>query len=175
MAEDTPAVDDLLRHHECRSFYTREARVLDDHRLDAWLDLLTSDIEYRVPVRVTRERGSKRSEFSADSHHYDETRQTLEARVQRFQTEFAWSEDPPSRVRRFVSNVDVHSVDDPELSVSSYLLLHRGQGEEAGAGVYLSGRREDVLRRVDGDLHLANRVVYLDHTRIPMRNITVFF
>ena len=166
--------DAAIRHFECVSFYNREARLLDEHRLEEWLDLLTEDVEYTMPIRVTRERGSERSEFSERTHSYNETRQTLEARVKRFQTEFAWSEDPPSRVRHFVSNVDVRSVDGDELFVSNYVLLHRGQGEEPEAGVYLTGERKDIIRRVDGDLKLAEREILLDHTRLPMRNLTIF-
>lgn len=174
MSERDTSVDDVVRHHECVSFYNREARLLDQRRLEEWLDLLTDDVEYTMPIRVTRERGSGRSEFSETTHNYDETKQTLEARVQRFQTEYAWSEDPPSRVRHFVSNVDVRSVEGDELSVSNYLLLHRSQGEQE-TGAFLTGERKDVLRRVAGELKLAKREILLDHTRIPMRNITVFF
>lgn len=160
-------------HYECVSFYNRESRLLAAGRLGEWLDLLTEDVSYRMPIRVTRERGSSRSEFSDSSYNFDETRQTLEARVQRFQTDFAWSEDPPSRVRHFVSNVEVQNVDGDELQVSNFLLLHRAQGEEMDS-VFLSGERADVLRRVDGDLKLAAREIYVDHTRIPMRNLSIF-
>ncbi len=35
----------------------REAELLDEGRLDEWLDLLTDDVTYQMPVRMTRERG----------------------------------------------------------------------------------------------------------------------
>jgi PAH dioxygenase small subunit len=41
-------------------------------------------------------------------------------------------------------------------------------------GQLLAGERHDVLRRVDGELRLARRVVLLDHTVLPMDNLAIF-
>ncbi|MCW8173577.1 MULTISPECIES: 3-phenylpropionate/cinnamic acid dioxygenase subunit beta [Natrialba] len=165
---------ELERHYECVSFYNREAELLDEKELEHWLELLTEDIRYDMPLRVTRDRGSDRSEFSEEGFNYREDRSTLEARVERFQSEFAWSEDPPTRTRHFVTNVRVADVDGDELSVKNNLLLFMAQGEEAD-GTTVSAERHDVLRRVDGELKLAERDIRLDHTVLPMKNISVFF
>src|SRR4249919_1058691 len=37
-------------------FLNVEAELLDDNRFDEWLELLTEDVTYRMPVTVTRER-----------------------------------------------------------------------------------------------------------------------
>ena len=132
------------------------------------------DVEYDMPLRVTREKGAERSEFSEEAYNYREDRGTLEARVERFQSEFAWSEDPPSRTRHHVSNVQVTDVDGDAIHVKNNLLLYRGQGEDT-SGTVLSGERQDTLRRVDGELQLARRDIRLDHTILPMKNISVFF
>lgn len=163
----------MRRHYECQSFLTREAGLLDDRELAAWLDLLTEDVTYDMPVRVTREAGSNRSEFSDEAFNYREDRSTLEARVERFQTEYAWSEDPPSRTRRFVSNVRVGDADGDETPVESYLLVTRSQGDTPETTT-LSAQRHDVLRRVEGDLRLAERVIHLDSTVLPMKNLSIF-
>lgn len=162
-------------HYECVSFYNEEAERLDAKELEDWLDLLTDDVLYNMPIRVTRDTGAERSDFSEEAYNYREDRSTLEARVERFQSEFAWSEDPPTRTRHHVSNVRVQA-DDPgdEFTVKNNLLLFVGQGEGLDSTT-LSAEREDVLRRVDGDLKLAKRDVYLDHTVLPMKNISVFF
>jgi len=164
----------LKRHYDCVRFYNREAELLDEKDLEGWLELLTEDVEYDMPIRVTREKGAERSEFSDEGYNYREDRGTLEARVERFQSEFAWSEDPPSRTRHHVSNVQVKAVDGDEIEVKNNLLLFRGQGEDT-SGTVLSGERRDVLRRVDSELKLAKRDIRLDHTIIPMKNISVFF
>jgi len=42
--------------------------------------------------------------------HFDEDRYSLEKRVERLEGDHAWTEDPPSRARRFVTNVRVRPV-----------------------------------------------------------------
>ena len=37
--------------------------------------------------------------------HFDEDRYSLEKRVERLDGDHAWTEDPPSRTRHFVTNV----------------------------------------------------------------------
>ncbi|WP_254533083.1 aromatic-ring-hydroxylating dioxygenase subunit beta [Natrinema gelatinilyticum] len=174
MNENVTQQADYERHYECVQFYNREAELLDAKKLEAWLELLTEDVRYDMPIRVTRDRSTDRSEFSDHGFNYREDRSTLEARVDRFQSEFAWSEDPPSRTRHFVTNVRVTDVDGDELTVKNNLLLYQAQGEEAD-GTILSAERHDVLRRVDGTLKLAERDIHLDHTVLPIKNISVFF
>lgn len=166
--------DATALHYECVAFYNEEAERLDAKELESWLDMLTDDVEYTMPIRVTRDSDAERSDFSDEAFNYREDRSTLEARVERFQSEFAWSEDPPSRTRHHVSNVRVADRDGDELTVKTNLMLYLAQGEGLDPK-YLSAEREDVLRRVDGDLKLARRDVYLDHTVLPMKNISVFF
>lgn len=161
-------------HYECVQFYNREAELLDQKELEAWLDMLTEDVTYDMPIRVTREKGAERSEFSDEGFNYREDRSTLEARVERFQSEFAWSEDPPNRTRHHVSNVRVTDVDGENVHAKANLLLFRSQGEES-EGTVLSAVRVDVLRRTQEGLKLADREVRLDHTVLPMKNIPVFF
>jgi 3-phenylpropionate/cinnamic acid dioxygenase small subunit len=175
---------EIERHYECVRFYNREAELLDEKRLHDWLDLLTEDVRYDMPIRVSREKGAERSEFSNEGYNYREDYSTLEARVERFDSEFAWSEDPPSRTRHHVSNVrvvedadeagDGVAEGDDEFPTKTNLLLFRGQGEES-EGVVLSAERHDVLRRTGDGLKLAERDVRLDHTVIPMKNIAVLF
>lgn len=172
--QQTTETSELELHYECVQFYNREAELLDEKELEAWLETMTDDVTYDMPIRVSREKGAERSEFSEAGFNYREDRSTLEARVERFQSEFAWSEDPPSRTRHHVSNVRVDDVDGDEVRAKTNLLLFRGQGEDS-AGTVLSAERHDTLRREDGELKLAARDVYLDHTVLPMKNIPVFF
>jgi len=165
--------DEIELHYECVQFYNHEAELLDAKDLHAWLDTMTADVRYAMPIRVTREKGAERSEFSEIGFNYREDRSTLEARVERFDSEFAWSEDPPSRTRHHVSNVRVVDTAGEEIETKTNLLLFRAQGD--GDNTLLSAERHDTLRRVDGELKLADREVLLDHTVLPMKNISVFF
>lgn len=155
---------------DAEEFLYREAELLDDGRFREWLDLLTDDVRYRVPVRQTRERGE--SGVSAEMFHLDEDRDSLTLRVDRLETGFAWAEDPPSRVRHFVTNVRVRPHGD-ELAVRSNLLLYRGRWDRAEHDL-LSGERHDVLRPGPGGLRLAARTVVLDATTLPTLNLAIF-
>jgi 3-phenylpropionate/cinnamic acid dioxygenase small subunit len=172
-SQQTPDRSEMALHYDCVQFYNREAELLDEKRLEEWRDMLTEDVSYDMPIRVSREKGAERSGFSEEGFNYREDRSTLEARVERFQSEFAWSEDPPSRTRHHVSNVRVTDEDGGEVSAKTNLLLFRAQGE--GGDTVLSAERHDILRRVDGQLKLADREILLDHTVLPMKNISVFF
>lgn len=160
-------------HRRCEQFLYREAACLDDGRLHDWLALLTDDVEYRVPRRLERERGSEQPTRSEDAYHFRDDRGTLETRVQRYDHEYAWAENPPSRTRRFVSNVRVEELGDDEFEVTSNLLLYRDRGDGADHDL-LVGERIDCLRLVDGELKLAERVVDLDQPVIPSKNLSFF-
>lgn len=168
---DVPRELDALQL-ACTRFLNLEAELLDDRKLHAWLNLLAPDIDYRVPTRVTRERATTLSEFSAHSFHLIDDFASLAARVARFDTEFAWSEDPPSRTRRIVSNVRVRPGNASEHHVKSNFLLFRARGDAPPQ--ILAGERRDSLREVGGQLKLARRFVLLDHTSLPMENLAVF-
>jgi 3-phenylpropionate/cinnamic acid dioxygenase small subunit len=97
--------------------------------------------------------------------------ESMQRRVRRLRSEFAFAEDPPSRTRRLVGNVRVRD-DGDAFAVRSNLLLFRARLD--GPSVLLSGERRDRLRPVDGELRLACRIVLLDHTVLPMENLAVF-
>jgi 3-phenylpropionate/cinnamic acid dioxygenase small subunit len=174
MPEDgRPSVGADLYLAICQFLY-HEAELLDRNQLDDWLALLTDDVVYKMPVRVTRERGAP-SDVSDDMYYFDETGTTLRTRVARLTTAFAWAEDPPSRTRHCVSNVRVEPGAGPdELAVWSNLLLYRNRGDDPGHDL-LSAERHDVLRRVDGAWRLARRYVVLDQANLGTRNLAIFF
>lgn len=168
---DKPATSPELSQ-ELREFYNHEAELLDDRRLDEWLELLTEDVDYRLPVRLIREKDAERSPFSDESYNFREGRSSLEARINRFDSEYAWSDDPPARTRHFVTNVRLENRDGDEYYVKTNLLLFWAQRERDDT--ILSGERHDILRRVNRDLKLAKREIRLDHNVLPMKNISVF-
>ena len=158
---------------EVYAFLMHEAELLDDHRERDWLDLFTEDAEYLMPVRITRERGGGDG-FDRASNYFEETRGSLELRVRRLETEYAWAEDPPSRTRHFVTNIRVAEAErEGEVSVKSNLLLYRSQGSDPTYDI-LSAERHDVLRREDGAWKLRRREILLDHAVVTTHNLAVF-
>ncbi|GAA4987701.1 hypothetical protein GCM10023205_68160 [Yinghuangia aomiensis] len=163
--DPTPRVTQFLYH---------EAELLDDNRVRDWYALLAEDLVYEVPLRVTRERRHGAG-FSPAAFHQRDTYSSIAARVKRLSGEFAWAEDPPSRTRRIVGNVRLRPGDAPgEHLVRSNLMLYRGRGDAPGHHLIV-GERHDVLRETPGgDLLIARRTVYLDHTSLPTHNLAIF-
>ncbi len=170
--EQTTAAS-METHYEVTRFLNEEAEILDDHRPVDWLERLTDDVSYEVPVRVTREVGDDVSEFSHEAYHYRENYDTLEVRAKRFEKDYAWAENPKTRTRRMVSNVRVQGTDGNEIHVKNNLVLHHIRGDQTQPKI-ISGERHDTLRRVDGELRIAERTVYLDQTVMGTENLSVF-
>lgn len=161
-------------HLAAAEFLTTEAHLLDRRAFTTWLELLAPDIRYRAPVRVTAV-GSTNAKELLEMEHFDENYFSLAKRVQRLGTEHAWAEDPPSRTRRFVTNVRTFATETAgEVVVESYLLLYRSRGDLLSSGV-LSGARMDLLRGVGtDDCRIARRLVILDDSVLNMQNLAIF-
>ena len=158
---------------EVYSFLMREAEVLDERHEREWLEMVTDDVEYLMPVRVNRERGEGDG-FSEEAFYFEETRGSLELRVRRLETEYAWAEDPPSRTRHFVTNVRVaEGEEEDEVAVRTNLILYRSRGSDPKHDL-ISAERKDTLRKEDGQWKLRKRVILLDHSVLTTHNLSVF-
>jgi 3-phenylpropionate/cinnamic acid dioxygenase small subunit len=161
---------DLALWFEVVTWLDREAELLDTGQLEPWLALLTDDIRYTMPIRLTRERGGG-SDVDFGAPHFQEDMGTLRMRVERLKSEFAWAEDPPSRTRRFVTNVRPRVVAEG-VEVRSYLLLYRSRGDATTAEL-VSAERRDLLRRTASGLRLRRREVLIDQASLAVRNLAV--
>jgi phthalate 3,4-dioxygenase subunit beta len=164
------------RHLRAHQFLVDEAYLLDAQRYEAWLDTLTDDVRYAMPVRVTTARGAG-FDTAPGMAHFDEDKYSLSQRVARFATEHAWTEDPPSRLRHFITNVRTFECDDPDdgahLIVESAELLFRSRGDVNESALVSCGR-EDVLRRSGETWKLARRNIFVDESVLRMQNLAVF-
>ncbi len=173
---------------EVEQFLYREARLLDERRLHEWVELFTEDVRYWMPMRSTRypaeskaigrlDQGQERATEQGQEEELailDETKATLHARIARLDTGMAWAEDPPSRTRHMISNIEVEEGDTAsELKVYSNYLVYRTRGETEQD--FYIGRREDVLRRVDGVWKIARRKIILDQNVLLAKNVSIFF
>lgn len=167
----TPTVS-LETEQRVRQFLHFESRLLDERMFTQWVDLFTDDATYEMPVRVNREDGA---DALSKSRAFDDTKQTLTIRIERLHTEFAWSEQPPSRVRHFVSNVMIApgpAAD--EFDVVSNVLVYRSRGDSVDYDL-LSLQRIDRLRETVHGLRILRRVVALDQTTVGAHNLSMFF
>ncbi len=159
-------------HLAAHQFLVEEAALLDAADYAGWLGLLCEDIRYVMPVRVTTARGADFDSL-ADMGHFDEDMYALRMRVQRLATDHAWTEDPPSRTRHFVTNVRTFRDDGDALRVESALLLFRSRGDTREASLISAGRT-DVLRATADGLRLARREITVDESVLRTQNLAVF-
>jgi phthalate 3,4-dioxygenase subunit beta len=164
-------------HQAAHQFLVEEAALLDAADYAGWLGLLCDDIRYLMPVRVTTARGAG-FDTLADMGHFDEDLYALRKRVQRLATDHAWTEDPPSRTRHFVTNVRTFPGSPlpnggVEFRVSSAVLLFRSRGDTREADLVSAGRT-DVLRETAAGLRLARREILVDEAVLRTQNLAVF-
>jgi 3-phenylpropionate/cinnamic acid dioxygenase small subunit len=164
---------DLGTLHDVQAWLYDEAELLDARRWREWLALLADDVRYRMPVTVTVDRRSAGTTVGGAMVHLDEDRYSLEKRVERLEGGHAWTEDPPSRTRRFVTNVRAHVAGSGELDVDSYVLLYRSRADDRPAEV-LSAARRDLLRAAGRGWLLARREITVDDAVLRMQNLALF-
>jgi 3-phenylpropionate/cinnamic acid dioxygenase small subunit len=165
-------MDEKLKlQYDIEQFYAREANFLDERQFEEWLDTMTDDVRYRVPIAQNVAFSDIDNEYlnnGLDVHWIDEGKETLENRVRQIRTGVHWAEEPLSRTAHLVSNVLIaDDYTDPvthrrHLKVKSHVLTYRQR--LADQEDILVGRKHDVLR-ADGDSwQLADRVIYINQT-----------
>ena len=148
-----------------------EAELLDRRELSPWLDRLDREIRYLMPARATVHRADGDGMFSTN-HHFDETYGSLTTRVRKLAEATNFAEDPPSRTRRFVTNIRVFEGTGDDVAASSYLLLLRSRGDTANLE-FLSCERNDVFRRHDDGLKLVRRDITVDQSTLGVVHLGV--
>ncbi|GAA1517017.1 aromatic-ring-hydroxylating dioxygenase subunit beta [Nocardioides humi] len=150
-----------------------EALALDERRFRDWLEAFADDAHYEMPVRVTREKLAE-WELSPSSRIFDDTKRTLEIRVQRLETDFAWAEQPPSRTRHLITNLLVLEGEQAgEVVALSSCLVYRSRGEDPTPSLFSVARR-DRLRRAGGSWQIVHRLAALDQATVNAHNMSIF-
>ena len=171
----------LLLKQDVEAFLYHEANLLDDRRYEEWLALLTDDVRYWVPMRRNVKFGELEREFTRegqDINWFDEGKQTLTQRVNQILTGVHWAEEPLSRISHLVTNVEITeatptAAEAEEVSLRCRFIIYRNRVETETD--ILVGRREDALRRVDGEWRISQRKVLLDQSVLLAKNLTFFF
>ncbi|HML10107.1 MAG TPA: 3-phenylpropionate/cinnamic acid dioxygenase subunit beta [Stellaceae bacterium] len=155
-------------------FYIREAWLLDERRFKEWLDIFTDDIIYFMPRRKNVLRRELHREVTplGDLAIFEEDRRYLEMRVARLDTGMAWAEEPPSRTRHLIGNLEATPLESGDVSARTAFLVYRSHLETDSQ--LLSGSREDVLRPLDGGWKVARRTIVLDANVLLDKNLSVF-
>ena len=159
---------------ELMPFYIREAWLLDERRLSEWLDLFTDDVLYFMPRRKNVPRREAHRELTplGDLAILEEDKRYLQMRVARLDTGMAWAEDPPSRTRHLVGNLEATPIARGAVRARTAFLVYRSHLETDHQ--LLSGCRDDVLRKVKGAWKIARRTIVLDANVLLDKNLSVF-
>ncbi|AFR47906.1 ring hydroxylating dioxygenase, beta subunit [Gordonia sp. KTR9] len=169
----------LEEQHAVEQFLFAEAELIDEWQWRTWFELFTDDAHYRMPIRRNRLRRQRKADEADDLNglevaHFDDDKASLEMRIEQLESGMHWAEDPPSRSRHLVTNVRVQRSDvDGEYFVRSNFFIYRNR-LEAEVDLW-AGERRDVLRLVDGNLRIADRIILLDQNLILAKNLSVFF
>jgi 3-phenylpropionate/cinnamic acid dioxygenase small subunit len=167
----------LILKAEIEEFFNTEAELLDQRQFVQWLDLFADDLQYFMPlyrnVAFGDQAQSELTRRDTDTCWFDDDKETLVKRVGQILTGKHWAEEPLSRVCHIVSNVQIVKAEMPEITVKSRFLIYRNrlQDEEN----FFVGKREDILRKVNGQWKIAKRTIYLDQNVLIPKNLTVFF
>jgi 3-phenylpropionate/cinnamic acid dioxygenase small subunit len=167
-------------------WYYQEARMLDGRQYQTWLGLCAEDISYSMPARTNplvdnREQGNE-SMISVErelegidsdgSPIRDENIVYLFLRVERSFKMNAWAENPPSRTRRIIGNIEITAIDGDEYAVTSNFHLYWSR---PGADSFMyAGQRRDVLRQVDEGFKIAKREIIMDMAEINVPTLGLF-
>jgi 3-phenylpropionate/cinnamic acid dioxygenase small subunit len=157
--EDRMAIEQLLY---------REAHLLDEHRFKEWLDLLTDDVEYLMPLTE-----HVQGKVAPAGHPIiKDDKATLMARVAKDDTGFSHVEIPVSMTCHMIGNVLIEEEVDGEVQVQSSFIVR--QARKLRDEAWWVGRRNDRVRRVGEGWRICRRTIHLDATVLP-RGISIFF
>lgn len=169
---------DLMR--EIEDFLYAEADLLDEREYDQWLDLLTEDLVYWMPMRKNvsyKERDKDITEEDDLAWMHDD-KETMIKRVRQLQTGIHWADEPISRVSHVITNIrlaePITSLGEGQKATTKCrFIVYRNRVEDETD--LLVGRREDTLVRVNGELKIARRKIILDQSVLLAKNLTMFF
>jgi 3-phenylpropionate/cinnamic acid dioxygenase small subunit len=154
---------------EAEDLLFREARLLDELRLDEWLQMFTPDGLYWVPIDENAPVSSQGAII------FDPTLRREERVYHLLHTSFP-AQSPRSRTIHFVSNVIVEPRGVDIALSSSQIVYEMRTGDFAQTGIGdvapLISRVEYLLRRVDGRMLIAEKKVLLINRDAWQGNLT---
>lgn len=158
----------ILDRADAEAFLFREARLLDEGRLDDWVALFAAECLCWLPIHDSG------SEMEPSLIHDDRAR--LEERIFRLNETRAHAQEPPSRTQHNISNVVVLDNADAGARVLCNLTLFEVRIGDAsqldlGRPQVLAGRCEYLLVGAP-DLRIARKKVTLLTRDLPLSNLS---
>ncbi|HKA56259.1 MAG TPA: aromatic-ring-hydroxylating dioxygenase subunit beta [Candidatus Binatia bacterium] len=149
--------------HQIENFLYREARLMDEHAYDEWLSLWAEDMLYWVPCNE--------DDIDPQRHVsiiYDD-RPLLEDRIERLKSGAAYAQEPKSRLRRVISNVEIEEGENGEVTTySNFNLTELRRGKQDT----FAGRTIHKLRPQGSGFKIAYKKVLLVNNDEVIDNLT---
>ncbi len=152
---------------EIETFLFLEARLADESRYDEWEALVTDDMHYWVPA------GPAEGDPTATLSYINDNRARLATRIRQLQTGSRHAQTPASVMRRLLANIEVLAVGDDGatyVTTANFVLYELAAQSTQELRVW-PGRVRHTLRRVDGQLRMAAKVVELVTATRPQPNL----
>jgi len=143
-----------ITREQIEDFLYAEAALLDEWRLQEWLELLTEDVTYFVPATDVPDGDAKDTLFLIAD---DALR--VRSRVKQLLGKSAWAENPHSRTRRLISNVRIREANGETVRVAANFIVYRMRLDQVDTYV---GRYEYILVQREGQLKIRERKAILD-------------
>jgi len=140
---------------EVEDLLYREAALLDDWRLEEWLEMLSEDAIYQVPPTDVPEGDARNTLFIIAD---DAVR--IRSRVKQLMGKSAWAENPHSRTRRMISNVRVLGREGDDILVTANFAVYRMRYESVDTYI---GHYDYRLIRTGNQLKIRERRAILDN------------
>jgi benzoate/toluate 1,2-dioxygenase beta subunit len=137
---------------EAEAFLFREARYADEHRYHEWESLWTDDAVYWVPAN--EDDGDPTTTMSI----IFDNRARIGTRIKQLHSGKRHAQNPPSHLRRMISNVELLESGGLQALVGANFLIveSRARGTQLWAG-----RSEHGLRRTPEGLRMSRKKVML--------------
>ena len=167
----------LVLHQEVEAFLYKEARLLDERKLDEWVDLMAPDVHYFMPIRRNVKFGDWDLEYSDPENeisYFDEGKDILQGRIRQLLTGVHWAEEPVSRFEHLITNVEVVSEEGDTVQVNTKFFCYQNRlTDEVNTFV---GRRYDLLRRdPETTFKIVKRKIILAQNVLLPKAINTFF
>ena len=139
-----------------------EARLIDEHQYDQWLELWTEDGLYWVPANSDDADPARQAMIIYDN------RARLGDRIYRLTSGAAWAQQPRSRTRRLISNVEVRETDGGYAVESNCLIAEMRRSRQD----IFAARVLHTLRPTGDSFRIALKKVLLLNNDDPIDNLT---
>ena len=151
---------------EIEAFLFKEARLADESQYSEWEVLVADDMHYWVPSFEGQDRESEQVSILNDN------RTRLATRIRQLNTGVRHAQLPPSRMRRVISNIEIKALENDEYVVGSNVVIYEYRRQAKDELEVWPARVEHMLRRVNGEIKMFSKSIFLLGSEGPVRGLS---